>query len=127
MKPFLTTGILIFILAFALAWFLKPVLAGWNIALSPVLYGNAWLFAVTVLAFYFELKGVKDANAYAFFRYVYIGMLLKLFLSIAAVLIYALADRLVITRGVVLIWLLLYMAYTSLEVSRLIRASKVKQ
>jgi hypothetical protein len=127
MKPFLRTGILIFVGVCAATWLLKGVLAGWNVAVAPVMYGNAWLFAVTFLAFYFELKGVRHSNAFVFFRYVYAGMLLKLFLSIGAVLLYALEDRSIITRGVGLIWLALYCAYTGLEVSRLIQAGKVKQ
>jgi hypothetical protein len=124
MKSFLQLGIIIFVLVNALSFAFKATLASGNISLPPLLYGNAWLFGVTWLSFYFELKGVREKNTHAFFRYVYTGMLLKMFLSIAVVLVYALTDREAITRGAVLLWLLLYIVYTGVEMSRLIKANK---
>lgn len=127
MKRFLLASFGLFVLANGLVFALKGPLGTWNVAPAPVLYGNAWLFGITLLAFYLELKGVRQTNAYAFFRYVYTGMLLKLFLSVGVVLLYALTDRSALTRGVVLLWLLLYIGYTGLEVCLLVRAGKVKQ
>lgn len=127
MKRFLLASFVLFILACGLVLAFRSPLGGWNVPAAPVLYGNAWLFGITLLAFYLELKGVRQTNAYAFFRYVYTGMLIKLFLSAAVVLLYALADRAALTRGVVLLWLLLYIGYTGLEVLQLVRAGKVKQ
>ena len=127
MKRFLLASLVLFVLASGLVLALRGPLSSWNVPAAPVLYGNAWLFGITLLAFYMELKGVRQTNAYAFFRYVYTGMLLKLFLSVGVVLIYAYADRVALTRGVVLLWLLLYIGYTGLEVLQLVRAGKVKQ
>ena len=126
MTSFLRIGIALFVLVNILVFALRPYLGGWSLTMPPLLYGNAWLFGITLVAFYLELKGVRQTNAYAFFRYVYIGMLLKLFLSAGVVTLYALTDRSALTRGVVLIWLLLYIGYTGLEVSLLVRAGKVK-
>jgi uncharacterized membrane protein len=127
MKRFLQISVLLFVLVNAALFLLKGQLAGWNMTAPPLVYGNAWLFGITLLAFYLELKGVRQTNAYAFFRYVYTGMLLKLFLSVGVVLLYALTDRAALTRGVVLLWLLLYICYTALEVSGLVREGKVKR
>ena len=102
-------------------------MAAVNTPLTAVLYGNAWLFLVTALAYYFERKGVREANSHAFFRWIYTGMLLKMFLCIAAVLAYALADRAAITRGAVLAWLLFYIIYTGVEISMLLRESKQRR
>jgi hypothetical protein len=124
MKSFLLIGIGIFVLVNALSFAFRVGLASVNIPLPALLYGNAWLFGVTGLSFYFELKGVREKNTYAFLRNVYTGMLLKMFLSIAAVLTYALTDRAAITRGVVLLWVILYVAYTWVEISRLLRFNK---
>ena len=126
MKSFLLSGIVIFVLVNALSFFFKATLAAGNISLPPLLYGNAWLFLITGVSFFFELKGVKEKNTQAFFRYVYTGMLLKMFLSIAVVLIYALTNRTSLTPMVVVAWLVLYIAYTSIEVSKLLKVNKEK-
>ena len=47
--------------------------------------------------------------------------------SVGVVLVYAYADRVALTRGVVLLWFLLYIGYTGLEVLQLVRAGKVKR
>ena len=127
MKAFVKPASAVFIVVTALAVLGRSFLLRWNINPAPIEYGNAWLFAVTLLAMYFEIKGVRSSNSYAFFRFIYIGMLLKLFLSAGAVLMYALTDREVLTGGVVLVWLCLYAVYSWLEVSTLIHAGKVKQ
>jgi uncharacterized membrane protein len=127
MNRFLVRSLLLFAIFSGLVAMLKSHLPAWNVQPDPLYYGNTWLFVVTTLAFFLEVKGVRQANAYAFFRYVYSGMLLKLFLSVGVVLIYALMDRAALTRGVVLMWLVMYIGYTGLEVMELIRAGKVKQ
>ena len=127
MKAFMKPASIVFIAVCLLAIFGRSLLLKWNVSPAPILYGNAWLFGVTLLAMYFELKGVRSSNSYAFFRFIYIGMLLKLFLSAGVVLVYALTDREALTGGVVLVWLCLYAVYSWLEVSTLIRAGKVKQ
>ena len=126
MKSFLLSGIIVFALVNALSFFFRATLAAGNISLPPLLYGNAWLFAITGVSFFFELKGVKEKNTQAFFRYVYTGMLLKMFLSIAVVLIYALTNRTALTPMVVVAWLVLYIGYTSIEVSKLLKVNKEK-
>jgi hypothetical protein len=126
MKSFLQFGIILFVVVNVLIYALKTSLIGWNIPPRALVYGNAWLFGVTLLAFYFESKGVLAADSYAFFRYIYTGMLLKLFLSVGAFVVFVFTDRSAITKGVVLLWLLLYMVYTGIEVSRLTRAGKAK-
>jgi hypothetical protein len=124
MRSFLLIGFVIFILVNVFAFAFKAILISGNVSLPPLLYGNAWLLAVTWLSFYFELKGVREKNTHAFFRYVYTGMLLKMFLSIAVVLVYALTNRQAITPVVVLLWLVLYIAYTAVEISRLLKVNK---
>jgi hypothetical protein len=126
MKTFLRRSILLFVVVTALVFLLASGLPALNLTWPPLIYGNAWLFGITLLAFYLESKGVRSSNAFAFFRYVYMGLLLKLFLSIGVVLLYALTDRAILTRGVVLTWLLLYIGYTWIEVSLLVRAGKPK-
>lgn len=126
MRSFLLIGFAIFVLVNVLAFAFKAILISGNVSLPALFYGNAWLLAVTWLSFYFELKGVREKNTHAFFRYVYTGMLLKMFLSIAVVLVYALTNRKAITPMVVLLWLVLYIAYTAVEISGLLKVNKEK-
>ena len=58
--------------------------------------GNIILYLITVLALYIHVKGLSDKNAHAFFRSVYGSMLMRMFICILAVIIYAVAagDRL---------------------------------
>ncbi|TDX01026.1 hypothetical protein [Dinghuibacter silviterrae] len=127
MKRFILLSLLLFVIVNGVIVLLRTRLPGWNVAVDPLEYGNAWLFVITMLAFALEVKGVRQANSYAFFRFVYTGMLLKLFLSAGVVLLYALIDRAVLSKGVVLSWLVMYIGYTGIEVKELVRAGKVKQ
>ncbi len=124
MKSFLKIGIGLFVVICLIAFGLKSTLSGWNIVPSLVIYGNIFLFGVTFLAFFLEIKGVNQANSHAFFRYVYMGMLLKFFLSVAAFLIFVFVDKEGLSRGLVFIWLLFYLIYTAVEVGTLVRAGK---
>ena len=127
MKLFLLIGIGVFVALNGLCFLLRLPLAAVNTPLMAALYGNAWLLIVTTLAYYFERRGVREANSHAFFRWIYTGMLLKMFLCIAAVVVYAFTDRAAITKGAVLVWLLFYIIYTGVEISLLLRESKERR
>ena len=124
MKSFLKIGIGLLVVISLIAFGLKSTLVGWNVVPALVLYGNLFLFGVTLLAFSLEIKGVNQANSHAFFRYVYMGMLIKFFLSVAAFLAFVFVDKEGLSRGLVFIWLLFYLIYTAVEVGTLVRAGK---
>jgi hypothetical protein len=126
MKSFLQIGAGIFVGVIFLSIVFRTDLTIWNISQSALIYSNIWLFGITALSFSFEVRGVRQKNAHAFFRNIYTGMLLKMFLSIAAVLVFALTDRAAITMTLVLCWLLLYILYTVVEISRLLQVNKEK-
>lgn len=125
MKPFLSVVLVIFVALSALFWEFRETLANsWHLPGPSLRLGNALLFAVTVLAFFLESKGVRAKTSAGFIRYVYLGLILKLFLCIAGVITCVVVYREGITIQVLIAWMLLYAVYTSVEVSQLIKANK---
>src|SRR5688572_28639193 len=80
--------LLIFVLISSLSLVFGNRLTGWNIDAMLVLFGNLVLFLVTAFSFILYRKALLAANTAAFLRNVYSGMLLKLFICMAAAFVY---------------------------------------
>lgn len=77
--------------------------------------GNTILYAVTVLALYLHVKGLSDQNPHTFFRSVYGSMIMRMFICIVAVMIYAFSAGDRINKYSLLICFLFYFIYSFLE------------
>lgn len=77
--------------------------------------GNLILYLITVVALYFHLKGLSDKNVQAFFRSVYASMLMRMFLCVLAVMIYAIYSGERLNKYSLLICFLFYFIYTFFE------------
>lgn len=89
-----------------------------------LLTGNVLLFAVTAVSFFLYIKGLRNQNVQAFIRVMYGSLLIKFFVCLVAVLIYAMVARTAVNRGGILGDFVLYLLYTFLEVRTLLRISK---
>jgi hypothetical protein len=89
-----------------------------------LLTGNLLLFLVTSVSFFLYIKGLRNQNMHAFVRVMYGSLLVKFFVCLVAVLIYAMVARVAVNRNGILGCFILYMLYTFLEVRILLRMSK---
>jgi hypothetical protein len=77
--------------------------------------GNVLLYVITVLALYLHVQGLSDKNAHAFFRSVYGSMLMRMFICILAVIIYAVVAGDKLNKYSLLICFLFYFIYSFFE------------
>jgi hypothetical protein len=104
----------------------KNMLAKWGVDQDVVIIGNLLLFLITFLSFVLGLRGLKNPNPHAFVRSVYTSMMLKLFLCIIAAFIYIAMYRDNLNKPALFICMGLYLVYTFMEVSILMKLLKEK-
>ncbi len=95
---------------------------GFNIGF--LLVANALLFILTFLGFYVQTKGVRSSNVNAFIRGIYSSLLLKMFVIVAAILIYILLMGGETNTPSILASMAIYLVYTFLEVIQLMKIAR---
>ena len=97
---------------------------GFNIGFLIV--ANAILFILTFLGFYIQTKGVRSTNVNAFIRGIYSSLLLKMFVIVAAIVIYIVWMGGAVDTPSILTSMGIYLVYTSLEVIQLMKIARKK-
>lgn len=101
----------------------KSFLVKKGIDQSVVLIGNVVLFLVTFVAFHLTRRSLNNKNPHVFVRAVYTGFIVKFFIVVIAAFIYfQLAEQ--ISKPALFVVLVLYLVYTFIEVSALLRLLK---
>lgn len=115
--------LLIFILSGLLIFLGRPVLEGWNVRVPVLLAGDAILFLATTVSL-LVFAGGSDKNPHAFVRGVYGGVMVKMFVCLLAVLVYAMIARANVNRNGVIGCFVLYIVYTYFEVRSLLNLNR---
>ena len=102
----------------------KNMLTRWGVDQDVVLIGNLFLFFIAIASFLLGLRGLRKPNPHAFVRSVYTSMMLKLFLCIIAAFIYISMYRDNLNKPALFICMGLYLVYTFIEVSILMKLLK---
>lgn len=124
LKAFIPSVGLFLLLNGLLALF-QGVLTGYGFSVRVLLFGNLFLFGLSLVSFLLQQKASRSASAQLFIRYFYISFLIKLVLVAAVALVYAkTAAR--VNRISVIACMLLYLVYTFIEISMLLKAGKRK-
>jgi hypothetical protein len=117
--------ILLIFIGLSIAFFAaSSVLTARGIDYRVLLTGNLLLFSVTAVSFYLYSRGLRNQNVHAFIRVMYGSLLVKFFVCLVAVLIYAMIARSAVNRNGILGCFILYVLYTYLEVRILLLSSK---
>jgi len=116
--------VLLFIITTALLLAGRSRLERWNIDQQVLIVGNLILFAVTILSFYFYARSFRSKNPYAITRMMYGSVLLRMFVCLLAVFIYAGTMGSALNKGAIFGCLFLYFIYTGVEVAILMKMSK---
>ena len=93
---------------------------------SVVIVGNLVLFAVSLAAFLLTQRTLDNKNPHVFVRAVYSGFIIKFFIVVLAAFVYfQLVDE--VNKPALFVVLVLYLVYTFIEVSSLLRLLKGKK
>jgi len=125
-KAFLPVA-LVFILINALLIGMKNQLAKWDIDQPVAIIGNLLLFIVTFISLVMYQRAIKHASTAGFLRNTYSGMLVKLFVCMAAVLVYAMIEGSNINKGAIFACMFFYFLYTFIEIRSLMRWNKERR
>lgn len=91
---------------------------------SVLIGGNLLLFVITLISFLMAQRGLRDPNPNRFVRGVYSGILIKLFACMIAALAYIAANKSNLNKPALFMVMGLYLVYTFLEVSVLMKMLK---
>lgn len=89
-----------------------------------LLAGNFYVFFISVISLYFHIKGVLHKQPQAFLRNVYGAIMIKMFLSVGVVLVYALAAGNNLNKPGIFACMALYFIYTFVELRMVFRLLK---
>ena len=122
-RPFLPV-LLIFIVSSLLCLSAGSWLEARNIDPVVLLSGNAILFSATAGSFFLYNRALRDRNVQLFLRMMYSSLLLKMGFAIGATLLYLFLAGKAVSKPAILCCYGLYILYSTVEVSILIRSAK---
>lgn len=105
---------------------LQKSLDRWGFNQELLVYGNILLFAVCFISFIMGANGLQSKNNQAFFRWVYGSFIVKLFLLVVVAFIYIISVKKNINKPALFFCLALYIVYTAIEVTGLMKMAKQK-
>ena len=91
-----------------------------------LIIANPFFFILSLAGFFLQRKGLQSDNTNVFIRGVYSAIIMKLFVCIIAVTIYAFIKTRSINRPAIFFSMGLYVIYTSIEVAALMKVAKGK-
>lgn len=105
----------------------KSLLERYGFDQNVLILGNLYLFLVTVLSFTLGKRGLGNPNPHAFVRSVYTSIMIKLFLTIIVAMVYIAIYKKQINKPSFFTCMGLYLVYTFMEVSVLMKMLKHKE
>jgi hypothetical protein len=93
---------------------------------AVLIWANLICFSINIIALFLSTKSLKNANPNAFVRAVMAGMLVKMFVFVAAVLVYVMRTGSNYNKPAVVISLFLYLIYMVVEVATVLKLNKKK-
>jgi hypothetical protein len=94
---------------------------------STVLYSANLLFFITsILVFFMQKKALTNPNPNVFVRSIIAGMMIKMFSTVIAVLVYVVSNSNYYNKKAVFISMLMYLVYLGAEVMAISKENKKK-
>src|SRR5687767_12744999 len=101
-------------------------LEGWGFDYTVLVFGNLMIFGISFLSYWMAVKGLTTKNNHAFFRWVYGSIMIKLFLLAGVAFVYIMMNKKEINKPSLFFCMGLYIIYTFIEVSALMKVNKQK-
>lgn len=124
-KKFISV-ITVFIAVNILAFIFKNYLHELGFAIKFLLIANLFLFALSLSGFAIQIKSLSSSNPHAFIRGIYASLLLKIFVVLIVVGTYLFITEGRINKPAFFTALGLYIVYTVIEVTQLMKISRTK-
>lgn len=113
---------IVFIILNALILTFETFLEGKGFDRNFLVIANLLLFSLCVAGLFLQRKGLQSSNTNAFIRSVYGAMLLKIFVCLAAVMVYIFSNASTVNKPALFASMGIYLLYTSIEVAALMKA-----
>jgi hypothetical protein len=104
----------------------KGLLAKWGIDFNVLIIANILFFVISLVAFYMQQRALANSNPNIFVRSVMGGMLIKMFVCIAAIIVYRLVAGNNVSKLSVFAAMFLYLLYLGVEVAVITKLNKQK-
>ena len=101
-------------------------LKDWGFDYPVLVFGNILIFSISLLSYWMAVKGLTTKNAHAFFRWVYGSVMIKLFLLAGIAFVYIMMNKKEVNKPGLFFCMGLYIVYTVIEVSALMKVNKQK-
>ena len=119
-------AIMIFLVLNSVFLVLMKKLETWGVDYSVLVIGNLLVFAISFLSYWMAVRGLTTKNNHAFFRWVYGSVMLKLFLLAGVAFAYIMMNKKEVNKPALFFCMGLYIVYTFIEVSALMKVNKQK-
>jgi hypothetical protein len=119
--------IMIFVLLNSFIVIFKTFLENKGFDREFLIVANLLLFILSLAAFYLQRRALQSNNPNAFVRGVYASMILKLFVCMIAVTIYAFIKKSNINKPALFTSMGIYILYTSFEVAALMKVARKRK
>lgn len=124
-KGFLPIFILFSVITF-LIFAMKAGLKQWGFDISILLWGNVFLLILSSFSFLIQYKALKTSSPQLFTRYFYLSFAAKFMLVATTVLIYSFNTK-TINKSSILACMVLYLVYTFVEISFVLKTLRTKK
>jgi hypothetical protein len=104
----------------------REIVEKWGIDFNVLFFANDLFFLLSLVAFYMQRKALENSNPNVFFRSVMGGMLIKMFVTITAVIVYRLVSGDGVSKVSVFSAMFLYLLYLGVEVSIITKLNRKK-
>jgi hypothetical protein len=119
--------VLLFIILNGLILTFKTFLEANGFDREFLIWANLFLFVISIGGFLLQRRGLQSPNPQAFVRGVYASMIFKMFLTMLVVLIYVFLSGSKINKPGLFTAMGLYIVYTVLEVTALMKVARKKK
>lgn len=119
-------AILVFLVLNSAFIALMRKLEEWGFDYTVLVFGNVLVFGICFLSYWMAVRGLTTKNTHAFFRWVYGSVMIKLFLLAGVAFVYIMMNKEEVNKPALFFCMGLYVVYTFIEVSALMKVNKQK-
>ena len=118
--------LIVFVLTNLTLYAARAIEVKWGIDFYVLFFANDIFFLLSLVAFFMQRKALGNSNPNVFFRSVMGGMLIKMFVTITAVIVYRLIAGNSVSKVSVFLAMFLYLIYLGVEVAVITKLNRQK-
>ena len=119
--------VLLFVILSALFLTGSKMLTRWDADRDVLIWGNLFLFVITLLSYFIATRGLTNPNTNVFMRSIFGSIMFKFFLAIIAAFVYIAARGKELNKPALFTLMGLYLVYTFIEVGALTKSLRQRK